>query len=93
VTEIEGLGVVWAVASLRPYIEGTRFLVRCDHKPSKWILTTTTCTNNRLNRWQIRLPEFDYDVVDNMPSRMHYPACRRRVCTLLQSPKTSRWSG
>jgi len=42
VTEIEGLGVVWAVTSLRPHIEGTRFLVRCDHKALKWILTTTT---------------------------------------------------
>jgi len=49
VTEIEGLGVVWAITSLRPYIEGTRFLVRCDHKALKWILTTTACTNNRLN--------------------------------------------
>lgn len=62
VTELEGLGVVWAVSSLRPYIEGTRFLIRCDHKALKWILTTTTCTNNRLNRWRILLSEFDYDV-------------------------------
>jgi len=49
VTEIEGLGVVWAITFLRPYIKGTRFLVRCDHKALKWILTTTACTNNRLN--------------------------------------------
>jgi len=28
VTEIEGLGVVWEIMSLRPYIEGTRLLVR-----------------------------------------------------------------
>jgi len=32
VTDIEGLGVVWAMTSLRPDIEGTRFLVPCDHK-------------------------------------------------------------
>jgi len=62
VTDIEGLGVVWAITSLRPYIEGTRFLVRCDHKALKWILTTTACTNNRLNRWRIRVAEFDYDI-------------------------------
>jgi len=62
VTEVKGLGVVWAITSLRPFIEGTRFLVRCDHKALKWILTTTACTNNRLNRWRIRLAEFDYDV-------------------------------
>jgi len=50
VTEIEGLGVVWVITSLRPYIEGTRFFVRCDHKALEWILTTTACTNNRQNR-------------------------------------------
>lgn len=27
----------------------------------KWILTTTICTNIRLNRWRILLSEFDYD--------------------------------
>jgi len=62
VTEIEGLGLVWAVGLLRPYIEGTKFLIRCDHKALKWILTTTACTNNRLNRWRILLSEFEYDV-------------------------------
>ena len=70
VTEIEGLGVLWAVTLLRPYIEGIRFLVRCDHKALKWILTTTTCINNRLNRWRIRLAEFDYDV-EYKPGRQH----------------------
>jgi len=70
VTEIEGRGVVWAMTSLHPYIEGTRFLVRCDHKALKWILTTTACTNNRLNRWRIRLAEFDYDV-EYKPGRQH----------------------
>jgi len=62
VTGIKGRGVVWAVGLLRPYIEGTKFLIRCDHKALKWILTTTACTNNRLNRWRILLSVFDYDV-------------------------------
>jgi len=61
---------VWAITSLRPSIEGTRFLVRCDHMALKWILTTTACTNNRLNRWRIRLTEFDYDVAYK-PGRHH----------------------
>jgi len=29
VTEIEGLGVVWAVGLLRPYMEGIKFFIRC----------------------------------------------------------------
>jgi len=62
--------VVWAVGLVRPYIEGTKFLIRCDHKALKWILTTTACTNNRLNRWRILLSEFDYDV-EYKPGRQH----------------------
>ena len=56
------MGVVWAVGFLRPYIEGTKFLIRSDHKALMWTLTTTACTNNRLKRWRILLSEFDYDV-------------------------------
>jgi len=62
VTEMKRLGVVRAVGSLRPYIEGTKFFIRCDHKALKWILTTTACNNNRLNRWRIILSEFDCDL-------------------------------
>jgi len=62
VIDNEVLGVVWAVGLQRPYIEGTKFLIRCDHKALKWILAATTCTNNRLNRWRILLSEFNYDV-------------------------------
>jgi len=61
-TEIEELCVVWAVGLLRPYIEDTKFLIRCYHKALKWILATMACTNNRLNRWRILLSEFEYDV-------------------------------
>jgi len=54
--------VVRAVGLLRPSIEGTKFLIRCDNEALKWILTMTACTNNRLNRWRILLSELDYDV-------------------------------
>ena len=54
--------MVWDVRLLRTYIEGTTFLIRCDHKALKWILATTACTDNRLNRWRILLSEFEYDV-------------------------------
>jgi len=62
--------VVWAVGQQRPYIEGTKLLIRCDHKALKWMLTTTACTNNRLNLWRILLSEFDYDL-DSKPGPQH----------------------
>ena len=61
---------MWALGLLRPFIEGTKFLIRCDHKALKWILTTTACTNNRLNLWRILLLEFDYDV-QHKPGPQH----------------------
>ena len=54
--------MVLALGLLRPYVEGTKILIWCDHKALRWILTTTACTNNRLNRWRILLWEFAYDV-------------------------------
>lgn len=59
---MEGLGVVWVVTMLRPYIEGAKLLIRCDHRNMRWIRTTTSCTNNRLIRWRLRLAKFDHDV-------------------------------
>jgi len=70
VPEIERLRVVWAVGLLRPYIEGNKFLIRCDHKALKCMLTTTASTNNRFNRWRILLSEFDSDV-EYKPSPQH----------------------
>jgi len=61
---------MWAVGFLRTYIEGFKFLIRCDHKALKWILTTTACINNRLNRWRILLSEFDNDV-EYQPGTQH----------------------
>ena len=38
-TERECFAVVWALLTLRPYLEGTRFLVRTDHNALKWLMT------------------------------------------------------
>ena len=36
------LAVVWEVLSLRPYLDGTKFLIRTYHDALKWILNLTT---------------------------------------------------
>ena len=61
VTELEGLAVVWAVTSLRHYLEGEKFLIRCNHRALQFIFKTD-CTNTRLNRWRVRLAPFNFDI-------------------------------
>ena len=58
VTEVECYAVVWAITSLRPYIEGTHFTVRTDHDVLQWVMTLTDYSI-RLTRWRLCLAEFD----------------------------------
>ena len=61
-TERECYAVVWATLTLRPYIEGTKFVVRTDHNALRWMMTTKD-PQGRLMRWSLRLMEFDYKIV------------------------------
>lgn len=40
-TKRESYAVVWAMMTLRPYIEGTTIAVRTDHESLKWLLSLT----------------------------------------------------
>ena len=53
VTEIEALGVVWAVTYLRAYLEGEVFVIRCDHSSLLSVLVKNI-PNLRINRWRLR---------------------------------------
>jgi len=55
-TEIEVLGVVWAVTYLWSYLEGTSFVVRCDHRALLSVITSMR-PNTRINRWRFSLSE------------------------------------
>ena len=68
-TERECLAVVWAVLKLRPYLEGSHFIVRTDHNALRWMMTLNDPTG-RLMRWRLRLLEFDYEVMYR-PGRVH----------------------
>lgn len=47
---------------LRPYLEGTHFVVGTDHQSLRWILDLKECTG-RLARWRLRLLEYDLKTV------------------------------
>ena len=68
-TERECYSVVWAVTTLRPYIEGQKFTVRTDHDALRWLLTLSD-PSGRLMRWRLRLSEFDFEI-QYRPGRVH----------------------
>jgi hypothetical protein len=59
-TELEALGVIWACERFRHYLLGRRFKVLTDHNALKWVLTSPK--KGRLQRWGLRLQEFDFEV-------------------------------
>jgi len=60
-TEIEALGVVWALTYLRAYLEGAEFFVRCDHRALLSVLANMS-PNARIKRWRLRLSEYTYEI-------------------------------
>ena len=60
-TEGECLAAVWAVKKFRPYLHGRRFTLRTDHAALQW-LQTAKFDNSKLERWSMRLQEFEFEV-------------------------------
>ena len=61
VIEREALSIVYALKINRPLCLGFPITIRSDHKPLKWLLTTSS-PNHRIARWQTLLAEFDFNV-------------------------------
>ena len=62
VTELEGLGVVWAVKHFRAYLYGHKCTVYTDHQALKSLLNTPQ-PSGRLARWGMALQELDLVIV------------------------------
>lgn len=60
-TEGECLALVWAVRKFRQYLHGRPFTLRTDHASLQW-LQSARMENSKLERWALRLQEFDYTV-------------------------------
>jgi RNase H-like domain found in reverse transcriptase len=71
-TEKECLAIEWAILTLRPYLEGQRFLIRTDHHFLRWVLNLADA-QGRLARWRLRLLEFDLEV-EYSPRKEHHAA-------------------
>ena len=62
ISELECLGVVWAVKTFRPYLYGRKFTIITDHSALKWLMTHKN-PSGRLHRWALSLQEFDFVMV------------------------------
>lgn len=60
-TEKELLAIVWATKHFRPYIYGTSFEIRTDHKPLVW-LRQKNDLNRRLLHWKLALEELEFEI-------------------------------
>ena len=61
ITELETLGLVWAVKLLRPYILGHRCIVVTDHAACTSLLTAKN-PSSKLVRWAMSIQELDLDI-------------------------------
>ena len=68
-TERQCYAILWAITSLRPYIEGTHFTVRTNDDALRWIMTLTE-SSCRITRWRLRPAEFDF-MIEYCPGRLH----------------------
>lgn len=60
IREKEGLAIIFACESFRPYLYGSKFTVETDHQSLQWLMQAVTPA--RLVRWALRLAEFDFDI-------------------------------
>ena len=62
VTELEALGVVWAVKHFRPYLYGHKCRVVTDHEALKSLLNTPH-PSGKLARWGLAIQELDLQIL------------------------------
>jgi RNase H-like domain found in reverse transcriptase len=57
----ECLALIWAIQKFRVYLDGRHFVVYTDHHALQW-LNTRRHENSKLERWSLKLQEFDIEV-------------------------------
>jgi hypothetical protein len=62
VHELELLAIVYALREWRPYLHGSRFVIKTDHHPLRYLDTQKNLSKRQM-RWMETLQEYDYEIV------------------------------
>lgn len=73
-TERECFAVVWALEKLRPYLEGSHFMVITDHHSLVWLNNLKDPTG-RLCRWPVKLQQRDFEIFHRKGKDHVVPDC------------------
>ena len=60
--EKELLAILFGIENFRPYLYGQKFTLVTDHRPLVWLHNIKT-PGSKINRWRLRLGEYDYVIV------------------------------
>lgn len=89
-TKRECLGIFWAVLLPRLYHEHTWLTNRVDLDALKWILNHLH-GSKRLARWRLRLPNFDFDVVNQAAAKHRAANSLSKLCNWSRAEHGLRW--
>jgi len=72
VIEKELTAIHWAIKYFKPYVYGTKFLVRSDHKPLQYLFSKKD-PSSKLARMRLDLLEYDF-IVEYIPGKLNVGA-------------------
>lgn len=72
---------------LEEYLQGTKFIIRTDHKALRWILSVTD-SKGKLARSRLRLSVFDYEMVHRVFIKRQEPDALSSLDTSGEYKKT-----
>jgi RNase H-like domain found in reverse transcriptase len=62
VHERELLAIFYALKELRTYLHGSRFVIKTDHHPLRYLDTQSNISKRQM-RWMEMLQEYEYEIV------------------------------
>jgi RNase H-like domain found in reverse transcriptase len=82
--ERELLDIVYVLKEWRPYLHGSRFVIKTDHHPWSYLGTQSNLSKKQMRRMET-LQEYDYEIV-YVQSKFNVVA--DALCRISESPST-----